>query len=83
MTEGVLHMQSSSRWAIIRPGWPPVEITSDELFRVEVPGKEGLQLTRLEFRHWETVDGVVQMAGYYSVDGYVLRDGLCAAIGVE
>jgi hypothetical protein len=32
--EGVLQMQSSGRWAVCRPGQPPVEITSGEQFRV-------------------------------------------------
>ena len=82
--EGVLRLLPSGRWAIVRPGWAPVEITNGELFRVEVPGKEGLHLTRMEFRHKETIRGsVAQLAGYYSVDGYALRDGLRAAIGVE
>jgi hypothetical protein len=46
----------------------PVEITSGELFRVEVAGE--LKLTRREYDE-----------GYYSIDGYPLRDGLRAAIG--
>ena len=66
--EGILQMQPSGRWAVCRPGREPVEITSGERFRVEFAGK--LQLTRMEFRR-----------GYYSVDGYPLRDGLRAAIG--
>jgi hypothetical protein len=81
--EGTLHLQASGRWAILRTGREPFELTSGAVFRVEVPGKEGLQLTRIEFHHWEAVDGVVQMAGYYSVDGYPLRNGMRAAIGVE
>jgi hypothetical protein len=44
------------------------------LFRVEVAGVTGLQLTRMEYSHDEP-------GGYYSVDGYPLRDGLRAAIG--
>ena len=36
--EGVLQMQPSGRWAVCRPGREPVEITSGELFRVEVDG---------------------------------------------
>ena len=70
--EGTLRMRSSGRWAIVRPGREPVEITSGELFRVEVLGEEGLQLTRMEHLYAE---------GYYSADGYELRDGMRAAIG--
>jgi hypothetical protein len=46
--EGTLRMMASGRWAICRPGREPVEITSGELFRVEVDGE--LKLTRL--RHF-------------------------------
>jgi hypothetical protein len=60
-------MMTSRRWAIYRPGRLPVEITSSELFRVEVDGE--LKLTRMEYDE-----------GYYSIDGYPLRDGLRAAI---
>ena len=70
--EGVLRMQPSGRCAICRPGRAPIEITSGELFRVQVDGK--LQATRMEYRH-------SQPAEYYSIDGYQLRDGLRAAIG--
>jgi hypothetical protein len=72
--EGVLQMQPSGRWAVCRPGHDPVEITSGEVFRIEVPGKQGLQLTRMEHLHGE---------GYYSVHGHNLYDGLRAAIGEE
>jgi hypothetical protein len=66
--EGTLQMQPSGRWAIVRPGREPVEITSGERFRVEVAGVKGLQLTQMG-------------AGrYYTVDGFPLRDGLRAAI---
>jgi hypothetical protein len=51
----------------------PVEITSGELYRVEVAGVTGLQLTRMEYNHTDRC--------YYAVDGYPLRDGLRAAIG--
>ena len=34
--EGTLHMMASGRWAVYCPGRLPVEITSGELFRVEV-----------------------------------------------
>jgi hypothetical protein len=61
-------MMASGRWAIYRPGRLPVEITSGG--RVEVDGE--LKLTRMEYDE-----------GYYSIDGYPLRDGLRAAIGAE
>jgi hypothetical protein len=79
--EGTLRMQPSGRWAVCRPGHDPVEITSGEVFRIEVPGKEGLQLTRMEFRHRTSVSPAELPLGYYSVDRYPLRDGLRAAIG--
>ena len=66
--EGVLQMQPSARWAVCRPGREPVEITSGERFRIEFLGE--IRLTRMEFRR-----------GYYTVDGYPLRNGLRAAIG--
>jgi hypothetical protein len=70
--EGTLRMMASGRWAIYRPGRLPVEITSGELFRVEVGGE--LKLTRMEYDH----DG----RRYYSINGYLLRDGLRAALAV-
>ena len=70
--EGTLHLQASGRWAIMRPGREPFELTSGDVFRVEVDGK--LQITRM---------GHLWGEGYYSVDGYKLRDGIRAAIGVE
>jgi hypothetical protein len=70
--EGTLHMQLSGRWAVCRPGRDPWEITSGELFRVEVEGMQGLQPTRMEHAH---------PGGYYAVAGYPLRDGLRAALG--
>jgi hypothetical protein len=69
---GVLRMQPSGRWAVCMPGCDPMEITSGEVFRVEVDGREGLQRTRMEYAH---------PGGYYAVDGYPLRDGLRAALG--
>jgi hypothetical protein len=71
--EGTLRMMASGRWAVYRPGHLPHEIRSGELFRVEVAGANGLQLTRMEYNHTDR--------RYYSVDGYPLRDGLRAAIG--
>jgi Domain of unknown function (DUF5348) len=60
---------------VCRPGRAPVEITSGELFRVVVDGMKELQLTRMEHS--------IAQGGYYSVDGYPLRDGLRAAFGSE
>jgi hypothetical protein len=51
----------------------PVEITSGELFPVEVAGAMGVQITRMEYNHTDRQ--------YCSVDSYPLRDGLRAAIG--
>jgi Domain of unknown function (DUF5348) len=70
--EGTLHLQASGRWAIMRPGREPFELTSGDVFRVEVDGE--LQITRMEHLWSE---------GYYSIEGYPLRDGMRAAIGVE
>jgi hypothetical protein len=67
---GILRMQRSRRWAICRPGRNPVEIASGESFRVEIDGV--LRITRMEHLWGE---------GYYSVDGYDLRNGMRAAIG--
>ena len=69
--DGTLHLQASGRWAILRLGREPFELTSGDVFRVEVDGK--LQITRR---------GHLWGEGYYSVDGYK-RDGMRAAIGVE
>jgi hypothetical protein len=65
--EGTLHLQASGRLAIIRPGREPFELTSGDLFRVEVDGM--LPATRMEHLWGE---------GYYSVDGFLLRDGIRA-----
>jgi hypothetical protein len=54
-----------------RPGRDPVEITSGELFRVDVDGV--LQVRRMEYAR----DG----RGYYAVGGSELRSGMRAAIG--
>jgi hypothetical protein len=56
---------------VCRPGHEPIEITSGDVFRVEVPGEVGLRRTRMEHMQGE---------GNFSVDGYIL-DGLRAAIG--
>jgi hypothetical protein len=66
--EGTLQMQPSGRWAIIRPAHAPYEITSGDVFHVEVGGK--LRVTRMEWAQGR----------YYSVDGHSLCNGLRAAI---
>jgi hypothetical protein len=68
--EGILKMQPTGRWAVCRPGKTPHEITSGNLFRIDFAGL--LQPTRMGFRR-----------GYYTVDGYPLRNGLRAALGAE
>ena len=65
--EGILRMMASGRWAVYRPRRVPVEITSGELFRVEVTGAKELKLTRMEY---DLID-----RQYYSIDDYPLRDG--------
>jgi hypothetical protein len=83
--EGVLRMQPSGRWAVCRPGRSPVEITSGELFRIEVDGE--LKVTRMDFHHFNGPLKGRELAGqtgeYYSVNGYRLRNGARAAIGEE
>ena len=69
--EGTLRMMASGQWAVCRAGREPIEITSGELFSVEVDGE--LKLTRMEY---DQID-----RQYYLIDDYPLRDGLRAAIG--
>jgi hypothetical protein len=69
--EGTLRMMPSCQWAVCRPGETPHEITSGDLFHIEVAGE--LHLTRMEFRH-------SPRRGYYTVAGYPLLDGLHSAI---
>jgi hypothetical protein len=72
--EGTLRMQPSGRWAICRPDrFPIIELTSGDVFRVEVTDELELRVTRMEFRHYD------RGGEYYSVDGYPLHDGLRAA----
>jgi hypothetical protein len=82
--EGILRMQPTGRWAVCRPGRVPVEITSAELFRIEADGERELQVTRMEYRHFEGPMKGRLFRGlpgeYYSVHGYWLRDGLRAAL---
>ena len=70
--EGTLHLHASGRWAIIRPGREPFQLTSGDVFRVNVNGM--LHATSMEHLWGE---------GYYSVDGFLLGNGIRAAIGAE
>jgi hypothetical protein len=83
--EGRLRLRpSSGRWAIFRPGERPIEITSGEVFYLEVNGQ--LRLTRMEFRHFgELLKGRhLSLRGeYYTSDGHPLRNGARAALGHE
>jgi hypothetical protein len=72
--EGTLKLQPSGRWAVVRSRRPAIEITSGNIFRVDVDGD--LRLTRMTYRRLAGGGGE-----YYSVDGYKLCDGLRAAIG--
>jgi hypothetical protein len=62
-----------------------MEITSGEVFRIEVDGE--LRPTRMECRHFTgPMKGRElwgQIGEYYSVDGCHLRNGARAAIGEE
>jgi hypothetical protein len=77
--KGTLSMTSSGRWAVCRPWREPVEIKCGELFRVEVAGASGLQLTRMGSSIVPIRQGSWR-AVYYSVDGYPLRNGMRAAV---
>jgi Domain of unknown function (DUF5348) len=81
--EGVLQMQPSGRWAICRKGHEPIELTSGDVFQVEVDGE--LKPTRMESWHFSGPLKGREHRGrsgeYYSVDEYHLRDGLRAAVG--
>ena len=81
--EGILRRQASGRWAICRPDREPFELTSGDVFRLEVPGFKGLIVTRLELRHKHYSGEVLELPGYYSIDDYPLRDGQRAAIGAK
>jgi hypothetical protein len=71
--DGTLQMQPSGRWAVCRLGHDPVEITSGELYRIEVDGK--LQVRRMDYAPgWR---------GYYAVGGPPLCAGMRAVIGGE
>jgi hypothetical protein len=83
--QGILRLQPSGRCAICRIGEVPSEITSGDVFRVEVDGE--LRPTRMEFRHFtgpmKGREHFGQAGEYYSCDGHHLRNGLRAAIGTD
>jgi hypothetical protein len=82
-----LILQPSGRWAVCYAERRPIEITSGDLFFVEVPGEDALRKTRMEFRHFTGPMKGREYRGltgeYHSIDGYWLRDGLRAAVGEE
>jgi hypothetical protein len=68
--EGTLRMQPSGRWAICRPDrFPIIELTSGDMFRVEVAGKLELRVMRLGFRRYG------RGGEYYSVGGFRFATG--------
>jgi hypothetical protein len=81
MTIGVLSMNELGRWEILREGRVHYELSSGSTLLLEVNGV--LRLTRIQFRHFtgpprgRTYRG--QPGEYYSVDGYLLAEGLRAA----
>jgi hypothetical protein len=83
--QGILRLQPSGRWAICRIGEVPFEITSGDMFRVEVDGE--LRPTRMEFRHFTGPMKGRELFGqageYYSCDGYHLGNSLRATIGPD
>lgn len=68
---GTLKLMPTKRWAIVNAHSAPYEITSGEVFHVEVAGV--LRTTRMEFAHGD------RGSCYYSVDGYAFRNGLRVA----
>jgi hypothetical protein len=70
--EGILRMMASGQWAVCRPGETRQELTAGDLSLIEFAGK--LQLTRMKCPYRPR-------RGYYTVDGYSLRDGLRAETG--
>jgi hypothetical protein len=83
---GVLSMNGLGRWEILRKGRQPYDLSSGSRFLLEVDG--ALRLTNIEFRHFA---GPLmgrrtyrdQPGEYYSVDGYLLAEGLRAALPGE
>lgn len=71
--EGSLERMPSGRWAVVRKGREPVEITSGELFRVW--DLDRWVVTRME--HSPT------LGGYYAVSGHELYPGRRARFGAE
>jgi hypothetical protein len=83
--QGILRLQPSGWWAICRIGEAPFEITSGDVFCVEIDGE--LRPICMEFRHFtgpmKGREHFGQAGEYYSCDGYHPRNGLRAAIGAD
>lgn len=75
---GTLMLTDTGRWAIVAKGRNAYEITSGELFAVEVAGV--MRTTRMEFAN----DPVHEQGGrYVSVDGFRLFEGMRAGVGSD
>jgi hypothetical protein len=74
---GRLRMNSRWRWEIHRPGRPPHELTSGDVFLLEVNG--AIRRTAIEFRHFAGRHHRGRAGEYYSTDGFPLRHGMRAA----
>ena len=71
---GTLMLLDSGRWAIAaKDREQPYEITSSEVFVVEIEGR--MRITRMEFAHGRNG------GRYVSVDGFRLFEGMRAANG--
>ena len=78
---GTLKFNPHGRWEISREGRQPYELSSGDMFLLEVDGV--LRLTSIEFRHFTGPPKGREYRGqageYHSVDGYRLAHGLRAA----
>lgn len=72
---GTLILLDSGRWAVVARDREPYEITSGEVFAVDVAGV--LRKTRMEFARGSSG------GRYVSVDDFPLREGLRAAVGPD
>jgi hypothetical protein len=67
--DGILQRQPSGRWAICRPGEDPIEITTEDVFRVEIDGE--LRPTRMEFRNFTPVRS--RAASSWAIPANIIR----------